>query len=59
MNAEIGRREIYWQSGFHQETNDNGRIFVYFADFRNMVIGSTMFQHKNIHKTTWRLPDGQ
>ena len=22
-----------------------------------MVIGSTMFQHKNIHKTTWTAPD--
>jgi len=22
-----------------------------------MVIGSTMFQHKNVHKLTWMVPD--
>jgi hypothetical protein len=29
-----------------------------FASARNMVIGSTMFEHRDIHKMTWRSPDG-
>jgi hypothetical protein len=48
MNAQIGREEMYQPTignqGFHQETNDTGRL-VNFAAFRNMVIGSTMFEH--------------
>jgi hypothetical protein len=52
MNAQIGREELYQltagNQGFHQEIDDNGRILVNFAASRNMVIGSTMFEHKNI-----------
>jgi hypothetical protein len=62
MNAQIGRREIYWPAvgnqGFRQGTNDKGRRRVYFAAFRNMLIGSTIFEHKNIKKveiTRWTL----
>jgi hypothetical protein len=32
--------------------------FLNFACFRNMVICITMFEHKNVHKLTWRSPDG-
>jgi hypothetical protein len=29
-----------------------------FAISRDMVIGTTLYQHKDIHKMTWRAPDG-
>ena len=37
--------------------NENGEplvdIFLYF----DLVIGGTLFQHKDIHKITWKSPD--
>jgi hypothetical protein len=32
---------------------------VNFATSKNLVVKSTMFQHRNIHKYTWTSPDGQ
>jgi hypothetical protein len=43
----------------HQDSNDNGVIIVNFATSKNLVVKSTMFQHRNIHKYTWTSPDGQ
>jgi hypothetical protein len=31
---------------------------IHFAPSRNMVVGSTMFEHKDTHKRTWKSPDG-
>jgi hypothetical protein len=30
-----------------------------FACSKNMVVASTLFNHKDIHKMTWRSPSGQ
>jgi hypothetical protein len=63
MNAQIARKYIYQltigNQGFHNKTNNNGRRLINSAAFRNLVIASTMSEHKNIHKITWRSPDGQ
>ena len=37
--------------------NDNGERLFHFCDENNMVIGGTLFRHRNI-KTTWTLPSG-
>ena len=39
--------------------NDNGERLVDFCLNNNCIIGGTIFPHKNIHKLTWRSPDGR
>jgi len=38
--------------------NDNGSQLIQFAVSRNIIIESTFHPHKDIHKSTWRSPDG-
>ena len=46
------------QESLHQDSNDNGVRLVNFATSKNLVVKSTMFPHRNIHKYTWTSPDG-
>ena len=41
------------------EITDNGERLVGICEENNLIIGGTLFQHKNIHKLTWTSPDGQ
>jgi endonuclease/exonuclease/phosphatase family metal-dependent hydrolase len=63
LNAKIGREEIYQElirrSSMHPNTNNNGHRLVDFAATKNLVVSSTCFTHKEIHKQTWRSPDGK
>jgi hypothetical protein len=43
----------------HEDSNDNGVRVVNFATSKNLVVKSTMFLHRNIHKYTWTSPDGK
>ena len=43
----------------HLNCNNNGQRLVDFAVAKNMVVSSTCFPHKEIHKQTWRSPDGK
>jgi hypothetical protein len=42
----------------HKETNDNGMRLIEFAISKGMVMCSTCFPHKEIHKQTWISPTG-
>jgi hypothetical protein len=61
LYTQIGKEKIYYptieKEAFHQESNKNRKRLIHFAASRNMVIGSTLFQHTEIHKLTWRSPD--
>ena len=39
-------------------SNDNGERLCHFCEENNMVIGGTLFQHRDIHKTTYTSPSG-
>ena len=41
----------------HQDNNDNGVRIVSFVTSKNLVVKSTMFPHRYIHKYTWTSPD--
>jgi len=62
-NAKVGRENIFkptiGQESLHQYSNDNGVRLVNFATSQNLVVKSTMFPHRNIHKYTWTSPDGK
>jgi len=59
----VGREIIFkptiGQESFHQDSNDNGFRLVKFVTSKNLVVKSTMFPHRNIHKYTWTFPDGK
>jgi hypothetical protein len=61
FNAKVGKKsglapnvEKY---SLHEEMNNNGWRMIDFAITKNMAISSTLFQHKRIHRETWKLPD--
>jgi hypothetical protein len=43
----------------HEISNDNGVRVVNFATSENLVIESTIFPHRKIHKYTWTSPEGK
>jgi hypothetical protein len=59
----VEREEIYQgligKHSMHLNTNNNGHKLVDFAEAKNIVVSSTCFPHKQIHKQTWRSPDGK
>ena len=63
FNAKVGRENIFKPTfrneSLHWDSNDNGVRIVNFATSKNLVVNSTMFAHRNIHKYTWTSPDGQ
>jgi hypothetical protein len=61
LNAKLGREEIYSNiSGkytFHNITSPNGELLAECVIANNMVVMSTQFQHKEIHKGIWTAPN--
>jgi hypothetical protein len=56
FNAKAGRENIFKSTigneSLHEISNDNGVTIVNFATSKNLVVKSTMFPHRKIHKYT-------
>lgn len=52
-----GKANIMGKHGLG-DINDNGDRLTSLYQEKTLVIGSTIFEHKNIHKPTWTSPDG-
>jgi endonuclease/exonuclease/phosphatase family metal-dependent hydrolase len=63
FNAKVGREDIFkptiGNESLHETSNDNGVRVVNFTTPKNLIVKSTMFQHRKIHKYTWTSPDGK
>jgi phage-related protein len=58
LNAKVGREDIFkltiGNESLHEISNDNEVRVVNFATSKNLIIKSTMFPHRNIHKYACR-----
>jgi len=56
LNAKVGKetmfRQVTGKHSLYEETNDSGLKLIDLATGNGLVIKSTMFPHKNIHKGT-------
>ena len=64
LNAKIGSDNSGYERnigrhGLGPLRNDNGEKFLDLCVENNLVIGGTLFKHKDIHKATWNSPDGR
>jgi hypothetical protein len=63
LNAQVGREEEFRPTigkfSMHPESNENGLRLINFAAAHKLVISSTVFRRKEIHKATWVSPDSR
>jgi hypothetical protein len=63
LYAKVGRKNIFkptiGNKSSHEISNDNGVRVVNVVTSKNVVIKSTMFSHRKIHKYTWTSPEGK
>jgi hypothetical protein len=62
FNAKVGRENVFTRivnESLYQDSKDNGVRTVNFATAKNLILKSTMFLHRNIHKFTWTSPVGK
>jgi endonuclease/exonuclease/phosphatase family metal-dependent hydrolase len=60
FNAKMSRKNfiatVAGKYSLHKVTSENGKQLGQLAARRNMIIKSTCFEHKRIHKETWMCP---
>ena len=61
LNAKIGKDNNDWRGTMGTEglgqMNENGLLFASFCALNELVIGGSLFPHKQTHKATWISPD--
>jgi endonuclease/exonuclease/phosphatase family metal-dependent hydrolase len=55
VGQEESARAIIGKHSLHKESNETGRKLINYATSLNMIAGSIIFPHRNIHKMPWRL----
>jgi len=60
FNTKIGKQDYQQQVvgkyTIHDTSNENGNMLTQFATRNRLIIKSTMFPHKYIHRGTWKIP---
>ena len=63
LNAKVGADNTEFEKSMGKHgcgtRNDNEERLIDFCLNNNQVIGGTLFPHKDIHKITWKSPDGR
>ncbi|GFR87158.1 craniofacial development protein 2-like [Elysia marginata] len=63
LNAKVGSDNTGFEEYMGKQglgvRNQNGKRFLEFCIGNNLVIGGTIFKHKDIHKETWNSQDGK
>jgi hypothetical protein len=62
FTVRVGRENIFkptiGNESLNEISNNNGVRVVNFATSKNLLVKSTMFPHRKIHKYTWTSPEG-
>jgi hypothetical protein len=58
LNAKVGNERVMGKYGCGN-INDNGERLVDLCGTNNLVIGGTIFPHREIHRLTWISPNGR
>ncbi|KAI4885603.1 hypothetical protein NFI96_005381 [Prochilodus magdalenae] len=63
MNAKVGNDNTHVERAMGRHgcgcMNENGERLVELCTTYNLVIGGTLFPHRNVHKLTWCSPNGR
>jgi hypothetical protein len=61
FHTKVGREDIFkpiiGNESLHEASNDNGVTVVTFATSKYLIVKSTTFPHRDIHKHTLTSPD--
>jgi len=62
LNAKVKRENFFkptvGNDSLHQDSNDDGVRIVNFTTSKNLVVKSTIFPHRIIHRYAWSSPNG-
>ena len=63
LNAKIGQDNEGWEKVMEQHglgrMNENGERLATFCGNNDLVIGGSLFKHRDIHKITWTSPNAR
>jgi hypothetical protein len=59
VRKTFSKKKTIGNESLHKISNANGVRVVNFVTCKNLIVKSTMFPLRNIHKFTWSSPDGK